>query len=307
MKTNILGLVITLVVGVILTGALLGPVISDSTETERTLDNRTDALWQVEKLDTDSTYSFSWDHTDPTHAVVNGETVTLANGTIICASDSFLIRYGSGNNGKYLQTVPSGAFAVSVSETGTNEGDVSINVENGTMTATVIKSSTTTATTTFTEAYGIVAEGEYVMKAPTQNAYLLEDSPIFAMGLTTLGGIWYNLFQIDGSITSGVSVEQVNPDPATYTISNVAINSTTDSTYVGVSKINSITFTATNIEDSTSTDCTYNYFIVPATVTAELSNHLDNGSIALMNAIPIMVIVALLMLAVGAIAYRRAD
>ena len=42
-------------------------------------------------------------------------------------------------------------------------------------------------------------------------------------------------------------------------------------------------------------------------MTAELANHLTPGQIALLNAIPIMVIVALLMAAVGAVALRRAD
>ena len=299
---RIIGLVLALVVGGLLVGGLLIPSIEAMTATEKTYDNTTDALWQVDKLNADSSYEFIWDHTDPTHATVNGETVNLSNGTVICASDSFLIRYGSGTNGKYLQTVPSGAFAVSVSETGTNEGDVTITAENGTFTAIVEKSETTTATTTFTEAYGIVAKGNYVMKAPTQSAYMLDESPIFAMGVTTIGGIWYNMFQIVGNIKDGVTITQENPDPATYTISNEEIHYTPVSSGVGLNTLSSITFTATQIADSSIVaDCTYNYFIVPATVTAELSQHMDATQIAMFGVISILGIVALVVVAANGI------
>lgn len=297
---------ISVVVAVVLFATMLVPIIGEATTTERTFDNRTDALWQVDALDSDSVYTFEWDHTTPTIATVNGETVNLANGTLICATDSFLIRYGLDGTGYYLQSVPGSTFNLIVYSAGTNQGDVTIEISSGTITATIVKGTTTTSTATFNEGWGIVADGAYVMKAPTQKAYVLDDSTVFALGLTTINGVWQNMFEIQGTVEN-VDVTQVYPDPATYTISDVVIHSVELNTYVELNQIESITFVATNIEDDSIVyNATYNYFIVPATVTAELSQHLNDTEGALVGIIPLLVIVGLV-IGVVAILGRRAE
>ena len=305
MNNKLIPLVLTIVVGVILAGSVLVPVLNDATTTEKTFDNRAGALFQVEKFDETTEYSFEWVYTDPTHATVNNETVTLSAATVICATDTFLIRYGQDNaNGYYLQSVGGGLGAYG-SET--NKTTLAISVSGDSLTATVSNEGSTpvTKTTTITEGYGIVANGSYVMKASNQVAYMHADSPIVAMGLTSLDGVWSNMFQIIGDVEE-VEVTQINPTPATYTVSNVEVNAESSTSYIDLYELQSITFDATLISDDTKVHaCTYNYFIVPAEVTAELSEHLTPGQIALMGAIPVLVIVALLVVAVGAVARRN--
>lgn len=304
MNNKLILTVLTLVVGIILAGSVLMPVLNSATATEKTFDNRDGALFQVEKFDETTEYSFEWVYTDPTHATVNNETVTLSAATVICATDTFLIRYGqSSSEGYYIQSV--GALGVHGNET--NKATLTISVSGGSLTATMANegATPTTKTISVTEGYGIVANGSYVMKASNQTAYVLADSPIMAMGLTTLDGVWFNMFQITGNV-EGVEVTQINPTPATYTISNVEVNAESSASYIDLYELQSITFDATLISDTTKVHaCTYNYFIVPAEVTAELSEHLTPGLIALMGAIPVLVIVALLVVAVGAVARRN--
>lgn len=305
MNNKLIPIVLTLVVGIILAGSVLMPVLNSATATEKTFDNRDGALFQVEKFDETTEYSLEWVYTDPTHATVNNETVTLSAATVICATDTFLIRYGQDpSSGYYLQPVGSlrGAYG---SET--NKTTLTISVSGGSLTATIADegATPTTKTISVTEGYGIVANGSYVMKASNQTAYMLADSPIVAMGLTTLDGVWSNTFQITGNV-EGVEVTQIIPHPATYTISNVEVNAESSASYIDLYELQSITFDATLISDTTKVHaCTYNYFIVPAEVTAELSEHLTPGLIALMGAIPVLVIVALLVVAVGVVARRN--
>lgn len=309
MKTNLLALIISLVVGIILAGSMLMPVINDATEVEKTFDNRTNALFQVEKLDENSDYTFEWSYEDPTNATVNGETVGLENATVICSLDSFLLRYGNNATyGHYLQSV-GGTLNIIVTENATaDQGSITVTAIEGTITAVLVKGeNTTTKTITYTEGYGIASKGDYVMKSPTQSAYMLTDSPIVAMGLTTLDGSWANMFQITGVIEA-VEVTQVYPSPATYTISDVEIQANEVAEYIDLYKLDAITFVATNISDTTkTTDCTYNYFIVPATVTSERAQHLSPGEIAIMNALPVLIIVALVVMAARALYLKRDD
>lgn len=306
MNNKLIPIILTLVVGIILAGSVLMPVLNSATATEKTFDNRDGALFQVEKFDETTEYSFEWVYTDPTHATVNNETVTLSAATVICATDTFLIRYGQDRtDGYYLQSVGGSLNGANGSET--NKTTFTISVSGGSLTATIANegATPTTKTISVTEGYGIVANGSYVMKASNQTAYMLADSPIVAMGLTSLDGVWRNMFQITGNV-EGVEVTQISPTPATYTISNVEVNAESSASYIDLYELQSITFDATLISDTTKVHaCTYNYFIVPAEVTAELSEHLTPGQIALMGAIPVLVIVALLVVAVGVVARRN--
>lgn len=297
-KNTILGGVVAVSLAVVLAIAFMLPILADAAKTTDTFDNTKAALWQVEKLDTDSEYTLVWDHTDPTKATVNGETVTLSNGTVVCAADTFLIRFGYDSTGYYFQSVPGQVFNLIVYSAGANAGDLTVTASNGTITAVADKSTPTTSTVSFTEGYGIVASGDYVMKAPTQGAYMLKDSPIFAMGLTTINGVWYNLFQITGNVQD-VDISNVYPVDK-YDISNESINTDAVTSHVDLYELESITFVATDSEDSTITkDCVYNYFIVPAEVTAERAVHFGSAEIALIEIVPVLVIAGLILGVVG--------
>lgn len=301
---DLTAILVVAMVGCILVAGFI-PVVGESVTATTTFDNRDGALFEVEKITADSTYSFEWVYTDPTHATVNGDIISLKNATVICSTNSFLIRYGQdGPSGYYLQSV-GGGLAIYGSET--NKTTLTITANAGTITAVVANegSSPTTKTIDFVEGYGIVANGSYVMKSPTQNAYMLSDSPIVAMGLTSLDGVWSNMFQITGTIEN-VDVIQVYPNPATYTISNVAVNSNAVNGYNDLSKLSSITFTATQIEDTSKVhNCTYNFFIVPAEVTAEKTIHADDNTASIIAMIPFILIMGIVLMFVGVVLVRR--
>lgn len=294
-KMNALTLIITLVVGVILTGSLLGPVITDASETERTIVN--DGYFNVDTTEGD--FSFSWDYDAPSTYVINDNEVSFVNSygvdLSLVMSDSFFIR--SDHNGVSVYFNGDGVGNVVANATNTtlevNRVNGVITATNGDITRTINDSSTI---------YYISESGNFVMKKITDPVYLLEDSVIFARGYTTLPGPTYTSILIKGDIANGVIVSAGN---TSVTISNPVINTTEVSEYVGVYSLTDITMTGT--VSGTDYPITYNYFVVPAEVTAELSEHLTPGQISLIGAIPVMVIVALLMVAIGGIALRRND
>ena len=309
-KTNILTLIITLVVGVILAGSLLGPVISDATKTEATLENN--GYFNLNKItNTDeNTHTIGWDVTNPQVIAIDGENVSVSDWGVasyqqltIFATESDLIRVNPVSQGQSISWVQIRGNQVNYAQANSN---FSATITQGSATISVDSSPWSL---TFSEAYMITpGDGEYTMKKSNETAYMLSDSPIISMGFTQLpysGGSDNVVFGIRGTV-DGVDVSVVRHSAnTTITTSNLEIHKTEASKYVGVSNFDKITFTASN--DGTETDVTYSYVIVPHKITAELSEHLTPGQISLMGAIPVMVIVALLMAAVGAIALRRAD
>ena len=306
-KMNALTLIITLVVGVILTGALLGPVIGDATATEKTLTN--EGICSMAAFDDQSNISLSWDHTNPEMITVNGETIALPQPTgiplSIIASDAWGVRYLVQNDSVLNLTLFDGTASTKFSVLSTGTEDLLITLSEGTATFTHGENS---ITETYEQGYYIAKEGEYVMKNPSETAYLKGDSTVYSTGRT--GGLSsltpqsnVNL-HLQGTIDGGIEVTSLYP-PA-YTTSDVIVNAVADSKYIDLYKFDNVTFTVIDSGSNTGT-AVYSQVIVPASVTAELSDHLTPGQISLMGAIPVMVIVALLMAAVGAIALRRAD
>ena len=110
MRTNVLTLIITLVVGIILTGALLGPVISDATETETTFTNEGGFFPMSEILATDSeSHVLTWDGSNRGVITIDGVSFNAHDvyGTqalSVIASESWVVRYWSaGDSNEYIQ------------------------------------------------------------------------------------------------------------------------------------------------------------------------------------------------------------
>ena len=305
-KMNVLTLIITLVVGIILTGALLGPVINDSTATERTFVN--EGIYSMESFDDQAEINLTWDHTHPKTMTVNDEAVALPQSTTyppsLVVSDSWAVRYIVQPNQVITLTLFDASSATKFSVNSDETNDLTIALSEGTATFTYGSS---TVTETYTSGFVIANDGEYVMKNSDKVAYLKGDSVIYSTGRTGgLNQLTTNTVSIhlDGTIADGVAVTSLYP-PA-YTASDIVINAAADTKYIDLYRFENVTFTV--IDTSSNTDsATYSQVIVPASVTAELTDHLTPGQISLMGAIPVMVIVALLMAAVGAIALRRAD
>ena len=306
-KMNVLTLIITLVVGVILTGALLGPVISDATKTTETFEN--EGVFNYGVFGPEDTYTLVYDNTNSDGKItVNGTIVTPLAGVSptefksysVISADNVILRYGSNTSGYYMQIIGKDSDGNNV----LGGGSCSATIADGKISVTYSSSDTTlTKIFDFTEMYGIVPESDQaVLKASASSVYIKGDSELYASGVTTVT-TWNNVIHFEGNYTDGITISSPNLPSATF--SNVTWNITPVSGYIDLYELTSIEFDIT-YEDTT-VHAVYSYFAVPSEITAELSNHLTPGQISLMGAIPVMVIVALLMAAVGAITLRRAD
>lgn len=324
MKTNILALAITLTIGVILAGSLLMPVINDTTEVERTFTN--EGYYTMDAVTESTVRVIEWEKANPDTLIVDDvpfdmSFVEINKSYTIIGSDSMILRYihDTTNRGVMIFSNDSNAAYVSF-HTGTaaTSGDkATITLSNNSV--TFITDGTTPINKTIAnignDAYVInpTGTGDYsvVMKKADMPAYVLGDSTIRFMGISVAGGPGGIALYGIGTLDDGIEISTI------YTINTTTDVSYSDpeptdteiSGYDSLYSLDKYTFTISYTDNGTpkTFDATYSYFLIPNEVTAEKSQHLNGGEIALMNAIPIMVIVALLMAAVGAIALRRND
>lgn len=309
MKNNILNLAIVLTVGVILAGSLLMPVISDATTTERTFTN--DGYYHMNLISSaDSDVVLTWDHTDPYKITVGDVVVDLPKSyvipcTLVC-SDDWGLRYLLSNGNVTVDLSVFAGPGDGTYDASTSTGnDMTITLSNGTAT---FDNGSTPVTHAYSEAYAISnGDGEYVMKKTTDTAYLKSDSSIYGVGRTYLNFSTPKSLNINvsGTIEDGATVTIFNPLSG-YSVSNIVV---ANSAVAGYNDLYTFTSVSFDVTDSTPTTlgAVYSQVIVPYEVTAELTNHLTPGEIALINIIPVMVIVALLMVAVGGLYLRRND
>lgn len=306
MKTNVLTLIITLVVGVILAGSLLAPVISDATETERTVTND-GGLFTLNKINAADDFTLEYDYTAPNQITVNDEVIQLNQGAYpltVFFNDTLMIRVAWSDNISVFETNPeTGAYAL-ISAGVSAETNMTVTNDNGTLTIT---NGTTTVERTNTNGMIAANGGAYIMKGQSEQVYLTGDTEFYASGYTyrALGvanSSFVGIFK--GTINDGITA--ISQVPTTYSITNETETYTqVTGEFKDLYKFSGFGFTLT--DGTNSGNVSYNQLIVPVSVSAELTNHLTPGQISLMGAIPVMVIVALLMAAVGAIALRRAD
>ena len=235
---------------------------------------------------------------------VNNEVVTPITGVdathygsySVISSDDFLFRYGSNNSGYYMQVIGvdyNGSTVLS-------GGSFTATISGGYLVATFAGDNPTIKTLSFTEFYGIVpSEDAAVMKASASAVYIKGDSELYASGLTTISA-WQNAFHFEGTYDDGITISSPNVPGATY--DNIKWNIEAVDGYVDLYKLTSIEFDIT--ASDTTVHATYSYFAVPSEVTAELSEHLDAGSIAVLAALPVLMIAALVIFAVRIIAVR---
>ena len=322
MNNKLITIVLTLVVGTILAGSVLVPVLNDATKTEKTFTN--DGYFRMTEYGTDTDVVFTWDYDNPHQITVNDVVVPIAANainreprvTVLFSSDTLLIRSLGDSNGEFIgvQAYTSTSLSPKSCYVGmTTPSDMTVTCSNGTAT---VASYGADLTASYTKVYVPSNDGEFIMKDKDKSAYLLEDSEIHAFGLTNLtksgGGTEAVGLYLDGSIADDVTIDEWRFDTNNYSIaySDKSVNATAVNGYENLYSLSSVTFTAelTTLGDApetTDTDVTYSYFLVPYQVTAELSQHLSPSEIALMGAIPIMVIVALLVVAVGVVARRN--
>ena len=304
---NLLTLAITLTVGIILAGSLLMPVISDATTTHKTFSNAEGGYFTMALDSEDSEdYTLSWAHATGGVLTINGEDfdahATYGQATIsIVMGEDWIIRYNSANdNFAYCQYF-NGSTRIGAYDT-TASFEMTASGGTASMTFTFNDSTTQSVTESYDKLYVINPDSEYLMKKPTTKAYVLGSTEIFAEGMTQGSGIGTQLIKIEGSINDGFTV---TAQDSAVTISDITSTQTQVQGYVGLYQIEKIEFNITK-NDST-VAATYNFFVVPTETSAELSNHMTSGEIAILNALPILIIVALVVMAAGALYLKRDD
>lgn len=284
MDNKYIGLIIGLVVGVLLIGSLLVPTINDATITEQKFDNTAGALGRVSIIDEESDYTFSW-NPGSSSIEVNGQTIDMINNeTIICKSADSMVRYTNG----YFQY-----WSDALTTIGGPAQAFVLDITNGVM--TISGDDISTITKDVVGGFILSDTGDYVLKSPTQKAYMNSDSPIVAMGVTTMTGNINAALSIVGTM-GDIDITTTYPANVNFTFENVVVDSTAVSGYNDLYTLQKITFVAN--DGTNTTDCTYSYFIVPAEVTAELADHLSAGEIAMIAVIPVLMIASLLIFAV---------
>ena len=301
---RITGLVLALVIGAILVGGLLIPSIEAMTTTEKTFENV--GYYHMDKIASsdEGTYTIVWSSSDANILTINGtdmdvSTFGLPTGfasLTIFASETDIIRIGADNAGTSLNWVQIRGDTYHYSGASTS---FNATITEGTVTADM---DGTTRTVTYTDAYIIDDKntGDYVMKKATTPAYMLEDTEYYGLGVTNVTGGYYVL-KVTGTVDDAdVSIIAVDPDtfedPA---ISDITVSATAVNGYEGLYSFDKVTFTATG--NAQTNAITYSYVIVPASVTAELSQHLDATQIAMFGVISLLGIIMLVVVAANGI------
>lgn len=294
MNNKLIPIVLTLVVGIILAGSVLMPVLNDATKTTDEFTN--DGFYRMKEISNGDTWmkvsGGAWTYnTDDSISYTNGAfNMTLGDDWCVRANGTARGTFVSG--GAQDATVVSADDVITISGTG------------------ISSSGTTTIS-----GYGACSTGDYILTEPSTPVYVNSETQIYATGTTEISTSGSALFHIEGNIKDGVTITAYSLYTTTaydsIETSNVVINYAPVSGYVDLYELTSITFdvTATKTIEGTSTEftasATYNSYVVDYKVTAELSEHMTPGQIALLGAIPVMVIIALLMAAVGVVARRN--
>lgn len=301
-------------VGVLLFASLLIPLTNEATATTETLTN--DGFFRMKEITADSDdVTITWSYTDPYVFNVGDEIVKLPAGTTggnpvypytIFANEGWGLRvavsandrvdlnlYGSGENSNLLW------YATTV-----DSSEVTITLIGGT--ATFDNGASSVVSRTYTSVYIPDNNGDYVLKKPTDSVFMTKDSLIYSTGRTsaTFGS---NVFAINlnlaGNIDNGVNVSVLAP--AGFTASNIEVNSSVVSGYIGLYKFDNVTFDITQTSTEITTGAVYSQVIVPYEVTVEKAVHADDSTRAIIGVIPLIVIVGLVAGIVGVIAVRR--
>lgn len=285
-------LIVGVVVALVLAGAVL-PVFAETTSATDTFKNEGWAYMDKFDPETAEITAF-WDHTKPHQITVNGNDIELPIGggnnnefsmTVIGAPE-FLLRYRSTNanvGGISYYNATGGYHA------GTNDSsDMTVTVSGGSI--TIDNGVNTPITETFTDyVFSVIADkGAYVMKKPTENAYLNGDSEIYGIGRTQIGTGFYSLVML-GTVDNGVSVDIIQANPPT--VSNATIVKTDTANYEDLYSFEKITLTATTSD--VDYPVTYNQVIVPYEVTAEKTVHPDGPLAVMLNVLPLLAIAGL--------------
>lgn len=296
---------------VVVLAAVLMPVLGDATDTDDTFTN--EGYFHMTKYDMSTDVTIYWDHTTPTKLTVNGETYdvdTPVNQFVSLAiGDTWYFRYANGVSNFYTQMSYGGVTSLAASTTAGT--DLQVVCSAGTATGTVLNNGavSSTQTVSYTELYVLSGDtGDYVTKKSTDKVYMAADSEFLGLGSTAIGSSGSCICRVEGSIEDDASVTVIAASTGlTLTVKSgsIAITDTALTKNIGY-QLSKIDFTLVD-GSSNEYNVTYSYFIVPSEVTLEKTEHLTGNEIALLAAIPALVIIALLIGVIAIFARSRMD
>lgn len=267
---------------VIVLASVLMPVLGDATETEKTFTN--EGYYRMSEITSDTSLVISWTYEDPTNITVGDATVSMDKvpvGTTvtIVGGNDYVIRYlNNGATSKWIQGYDSNGVSTAKSE---SSQSCTITISGLSVSASIGGG---TRSGTLNDGYHIDPNGPFIMKDKDKGAYVkTDDSLIVFSGLTGTVKVFAT-----GTIDDGMDFAAIE----NTTFGDVTFNYTEDPKYTNLVSLTTCTFDIT--VSGTTTAATYSYYLVPYEVTAERAIHLDPNEIAILGAIPALVIVALL-------------
>lgn len=301
MDNKFIGLIIGLVVGVVLIGSLLVPVMKDTATTEEKYTN--DGFFYATYLNDESTDVLSYDYTNPTILNVNGTEIDMSSidssydNVSVAFSDKWFIRYAISTSIIYLYETDTESTSAASYASPSTQKNFNLTCSGGT--ATIIIGDDTFSETISGDGLIITSEkAEYVMKKSATAAYVNGDSLVYGAGRTDralgVSGSSYNAI-FKASVDDGVSI--IGMSPNTYTVTDSSVSSVDESGYVlDLYKLTSFGIALT--DGTNSGTITYNQIFVPSEVTAERAQHMSSSENALILVIPVLFIVSLVIFAV---------
>lgn len=296
MKTNILTMLMTLVVGVILAGSLLVPVIDSATTPE--VPTNTSMSWKVSEAD-------EWTLTNVSGGtnIINGVEVPQSGPTLWILADTVQVRIGADNRTSFISPNLSNTIA-----------------EGGTITFADGQCSITSGDYSYTFAFSklYVPDENGTLGAFYQGSQFTVNKNYSDMFVCSLGFAADVTKNFTGTYDFKNETWDTLSEAKTVVPGGVptAYNYSTEVSFITESNTNYTELVNLNVDDAlinfvpkegdTVAGNILNLYCI-APITPEITDSDLPAWMNLVKAIPILVIVALLITAVGAIAYRRAD
>ena len=287
---NLLNLIITLIVGIIITGAVLIPVVNDASQKfESTEKNQENVSVYMDKV---TEFTLYQDHTDYT-VYLNGEAMDLVGGTTIMVSDKVMVNatvVSSSVTTKPTMSIWAPGINTATVGGGGLTSDITVQLENGIISLTYGSPETTV---TFDVEYAYLSAAE-------SGDYALVDAAYVTAAQVNKGDT-VTLFAMKGWWSTSYPPVQIIANDGIVTVEgkSYASNDTTTGTDVTIN----VEFTTEKYDNLTITTISENTLsaIIPATYTAYVNTSISD----IMSIIPILVIVGLIVSIVGMFVTRR--
>ena len=292
-KNLIMG-VIALSLGAVMIGGAFLPIVAGITADSDTFVN--DGYFDLKKYTSEDTLTATWNHSNPTELIVNGESVTIP--IVDTGRSDYSIILSAGGAARIQATMQSVTFYGAGTYVVANETnpEFTCTYEGGTLTAT--NGVTTKSIPNVSEVMCIANDGQYVMKKAIDSVFLKGDSEIFANGITYFGSQVLQ-FSIWGTFDNPEYTEV----SGNYTVSDFTKVYTESRNHVGLYNLEKFTYIASY--DGNSKTVTYDTFVVTKQVTADRTDPLDRISASLFNVLPLVAIAGLILAGVYVFISRK--